>query len=350
MKQDRLILPSAMYEVTQRCNLACRYCYNVWKRAFVSADGKCGKKTDDSYSNNLRTLRRLCKSATIQHISLTGGEPFLADRLTELVLYCRMQGAAVSIISNGNCAERQQYQQMLKLGVSQLTFPLHAASPEIHDRMTGTSGSWFRSIRSIREVLDLGGRVVSSMVLTRINHDQIEPTLLLNRKLGITQVMVNRFNIGGAGIQEAQMLSPTPAQLRTAFQVADRVGSRLGLSLSSNVAVPFCLTDPDDYPHIHFPGCSGDALRRPLTLEPGGNLRACNHSPVVIGNIFETSLRTVLESERMRHWRTTVPEFCSTCDRYARCLGGCRAAAEQVGMSDENVDPMVFLHSAEQNL
>lgn len=335
MKGDTMELPVVMYEVTRRCNYDCRYCYNIWKGRLDGAE----PPPDDSYAGNLRTLKRLFDSADIQHIGMTGGEPFLAERFAELVLFCRMQGASVAIVTNGS--DHRQYHQMAELGVARFTLPLHAATAAIHDRMTGRDGSWFRSLHAIREAMALGVQVVASMILSAENHDQVEPVLRLARELGIKHMMINRFNIGGAGIRQARRLAPQLPQLRSAFATASRVGAGLGLSISSNVAVPHCLIDPDEFPHIHFPGCSTDPLRRPLTLESNGDLRACNHSPVVIGNIFEQDVGEILESPRMRCWQTTIPRFCNDCERYESCLGGCRAAAEQVGMSVGAVDPVL---------
>ena len=335
MNDSRLELPVVMYEVTHRCNYACRYCYNDWKRWPASGEAA----GDDAYARNLCTLKQLFRAAKVRQIGMTGGEPFLAERFAELVLFCRMQGAAVSIISNGS--DHRPYRLMRELGVTQLTLPLHAAAADVHDRMTGADGSWFRSLHAIRHQVALGGRVVASMILTAENWDQVAGVLRLCRDLGVGHVMINRFNIGGAGIREARRLLPAPDRLREAYATASRLGVRLGLTLSSNVGTPQCLIDPDHYPGVHFTGCSVDPLRRPLTLAPDGDLRSCNHSPVVVGNIFTTAMAEILRNARDRCSQQVVPDICAACHRYALCLGGCRAAAEQVGLPVHAADPVL---------
>ena len=349
MKTGKFVFRTVMYEATRRCNLACRYCYNDWNGGRDTGGHRRRGTPEDSYSENLRTLKQLFGSAAVRHVGFTGGEPFLAERLAELVLFCRLHGAAVSIVSNGNCADQAAYRQMIELGVNQFTIPLHAAEPEIHDRMTGCTGSWYGSVRSIRQIVEMGGRVVASVVITSENHDQVAATLTLCKKLGIKRAMINRFNIGGRGIREAGVLSAAPQQLREAFAAAEAVGPRLGLRLSSNVAIPHCLVEPRDYPHIPFVNCSGDLADRPWTLEPGGDLRACNHSPVVVGNIFAMPMAQILDTAAVRSWQTTAPDACRDCDKYSRCLGGCRAAAEQVGMSLGSVDPILDLFAADRS-
>ena len=81
---------------------------------------------------------------------------------------------------------------------------------------------------------------------------------------------------------------------------------------------------------------------RPYTLDTGGNLRFCNHSPVVMGNIFDDSIDSILASTYLEDWRCTVPGYCSECDLYTKCYGGCRAAAEQLGLSLYHPDPILY--------
>ncbi len=92
-----------LFEVTPHCNLECRYCYNHWHA------GTNEPPPRGSYQNARRTLKQLFRSARVQHIGMTGGEPFLAERFAELVLLSRMRGAAVTIVSNGNAAGRKDY-------------------------------------------------------------------------------------------------------------------------------------------------------------------------------------------------------------------------------------------------
>jgi radical SAM protein with 4Fe4S-binding SPASM domain len=40
-------------------------------------------------------------------------------------------------------------------------------------------------------------------------------------------------------------------------------------------------------------------------------------------------------------WEESKPEHCADCELYNKCLGGCRAAAEQMGLSLNNPDPII---------
>lgn len=79
----------------------------------------------------------------------------------------------------------------------------------------------------------------------------------------------------------------------------------------------------------------------PLTLDLLGNLRLCNHSPTVMGNIFKLKIEDILNSEKVKFWHSTIPDYCTDCKRYSKCKGGCRAASEQLGYSLKKIDPIV---------
>ena len=325
-----------IFEVTSVCNLRCRYCYNPWKRP--------GEKDlqDNSYKQAKKTLKRLFKIADINHVTMTGGEPFLAERFSELVLFCRMEKKGVTIISNGTAANNEDYQHMIDMKVDLFEFPFHSVTPEIHDYLTQVPGSHEKVMNSFKYVIEHKGYIVPAVVITGVNYKNVGERLrFLKKEFGITTMMLNRFNIGGTGIKEIENIKISNKQLNEAFRDAEEVGIELNLNLTSNVCTPFCVLNPKDYPHIRMSSCSSSVVNMPLTLDIKGDMRLCNHSPVVVGNIFNDKIEDMIRSDYVRTWKTTVPEFCEGCEMFAECLGGCRAASEQVGKGILKVDPVV---------
>lgn len=333
----KLKLNHISLEVTSICNLRCKYCYNTWK-----APGVEDFKAFNSYKQARKTLKRLFKIADINNVTFTGGEPFLAERFSELVLYTRLKRKNVTIISNGNAAKEGDYQQMLDFQVGLFELPIHSAKPEIHDYLTEIPGSWQKSVNSIKFLKSKNAELVVVIVITKANYKDIDKTLEFINDLGIQRIMLNRFNIGGQGIIEKDKIHISKAALNEAFRKASTTGKKLNLRLTSNVCTPLCVVDPRDFPNIRFSTCSPDVKRRPLTIDIWGDLRFCNHSPTVLGNIFHDNLEQMLSSEKALLWSKTVPEFCSSCDLYSNCMAGCRAASEQLNQSLNSPDPIVL--------
>jgi len=299
-------------------------------------------KEKNTYKQSLKTLKRLFKNAEVNHVTFTGGEPFMSERFAELVLYTRMKKKEVTIITNGNYADKKDYKQMLDLGVALFEIPVHSPTAEPHDFMTNVKGSWQKAVQSAKDLLEMGAYVVPVIVITKANYLLVESTLKFISDMGMKQIMLNRFNIGGKGINETQNLLVGKEELQKAYKIANEASDKYGLSLTSNVCSPFCLLNPKDYPNIGFGSCSVNALSLPVTMDIKGNIRLCNHSPVVAGNIYEQKLFDIFNSSYVKNWIKDKPDFCIECEIYNECLGGCRAASEQVFKTNKIVDPVLL--------
>ena len=132
----KIELPHIAFELTDACNLKCRYCYNIWKMPNAE------HTPFNSYEKAKRTLQRAFKQAEIKNVTFTGGEPFMAKRMLELALFCRMEGKSVTMISNGTLGTKEDYEILLKMGVRLFELPIHSADPLIHDHITCVKGSW----------------------------------------------------------------------------------------------------------------------------------------------------------------------------------------------------------------
>lgn len=340
----RLSLPHIVFETTNECSLSCRFCYEPAKR-FANSLPK-----ENSYKQAKRTLSRLFTQADVAQVAFSGGEPFLAERFLELVLFTRMKGKAVSVISNGATGTHDDYRALIEMGVTNVQFPCHAHTPLIHDALTGVAGSWEKACASIEAVRALGGMPVAVIVATKENAHIIGETLAHIKRCGVRHVMLNRFNVGGRGVAERDALELSPSALNAFFACAEAAGRAQDLTLTSNVCMPFCVVDPEAYPGIRFTSCASVAVNMPLTLTLSGDMRICNHSPTVIGNIFTKPVSRMLSSDYVRAWRETVPSLCEGCARFARCMGGCRAASEQLGGTLSDADPIIPRTNKEENV
>lgn len=326
------------FEVTMNCNLKCCFCYNHHKNTGVVPK-------PSSYDIARKTLLKIFKVFDVGQLTFTGGEPFMGERFSELVLTARLKGVSVSVISNGNFASVDKYLQLVSLGVKLFELPVHSFNPDIHDTMTHCKGSHQKSVSIIKSLVDNGIIPVAVVVLTKFNCDNIAKTLEYISSLGVDKIMLNRYNIGGEGVDNPLKILPTEQQLKKAFAEVSDIASKLSLTILSSVCTPVCILDPKDYPNIKFSSCSTDVNQRPITIDYLGNLRFCNHSPIVLGNIFEKSAQDILNSPQLLKWENTIPEYCSSCHKYAYCKGGCRAASEQCGLDVDNPDPIISVYN-----
>ena len=331
----KIELPGIIYEVTTKCNLNCKYCYNYWKRDVES------NIEDAENCDPVKTLKQLFKMTKIPKVTFSGGEPTLENKLIDLIILSKLKNKQVTIITNGNLITEDLIQQYVKLNVNLFEITINSYNPNVHDKISGVPGSWNKTTSTIKKLLEHNANVVGVIVLTKYNFEGIEQTLEYIYHLGIKNIMINRYNIGGFGVNEPDKIVLGKKALKEVFTKANLFAQKNNIKLHSLVCTPVCILDPAVYPSIRFSNCSPNMLKRYYTLNRNGDLRYCNHSPTVIGNIYKQHIKDVLASNYLKDWQIITPQYCKECKRYEECFAGCRAASEQLGMGLEHADPIL---------
>ena len=325
-----------VFELTEACNQCCRFCYNYWR------DGNSPLPPPDPKLAR-KTLRRLLSQASVGTLSFSGGEPMLLKNIHDLALAARFKGAHVNVLTNGTLLNKDAFTNFVSLGVSAIQIPILSADAAVHEYLTQLPGSWAKAtdaLRHVAAVMPTGAYAV--LVITAVNAPGVPQALQLIYDLGVRQVMVNRFNIGGMGLRNCSELVLKPEVLRQAFAGVEAFAvAHPDMHFVSGVCTPLCLLDASPYPHIKFTWCSADFSRRPVAVSYKGDVRFCNHSPKVIGNIWERPIGEILSDPATVARYSVVPEKCRDCALLSRCNGGCRAASEQVYGSFAEADPVL---------
>jgi len=326
---------SFVFEVTQRCNHDCLHCYNAWKNLVAYPMGELG--TDDT----LAILAKMLDETGASLVSLSGGEPMLRPDIYGIIDLLVERGVAINLITNGSLLDEVALARLTPDKVSIFELPLLSSEREIHDRMSGAPGAFDQLTTAAAEVKLAGARVVGVFVATKLNLPTWRETAELAVALGIDGIMFNRFNPGGRGCEHIDVLQAMPADLQAALDEAERISEEYDLPISCSIAMPPCLFDTARYERLTFGFCAAGTERAYYTLDPLGNVRACNHTPTILGNIRTASFQELAESEAMRAFVAARPEFCSGCRLEMECLGGCKAAAEACFGSPSVMDPFL---------
>ena len=337
-RQDLLI-----FEVTQQCNLDCSHCYNVWK-----GSGAPYPRGQLSTEQTLALLDRVLGETGAGRVTLTGGEPLLRDDLPQLIAFLHGRGVAEDIISNGVLLTDEAIASLPAEKVGLFELPLLSSEEAIFDGMVGQAGAFSRVTEAMAQLKLMACRVVGVFVATRQNLGTLEQTLEMALALGLDGVMFNRFNPGGRGLENLD-LQASPAQLRQALELADDFSRRHMLPVSCSIPMPGCLFDHTRYPALGFGHCAAGGEHAYYTVDPLGNLRPCNHSPTILGNLLEQDFWQLARGPAMRRFMEARPDFCAGCSQETTCQGGCKAAAE-AGCGDPiGLDPFVEANREEAN-
>ena len=331
-------IDNLVFELTQACNQRCRFCYNYWR------DGSTALPPPDPRLCR-RTLKRLLGQASIGTISFSGGEPTLMPGFIDMALTCRFKSTKVNILTNGTLISEADILNLKEIGIGAIQVPLLSADPAVHEYLTGLPGSWEKAVNTIKTVsCIIPGNAFAVLVITKVNAPGVSETLQLLHSLGVTGVMVNRFNLGGMGLGNRDELVLSKEDLLNAFADVDAfAASHPSMRFTSGVCTPICLLNPSKFRHIQFTFCSTDFNLRPVAMDFKGDVRFCNHSPKILGNIYERTLADILADPAAIEYYNAVPERCAGCKYLHPCNGGCRAASEQVHGTFAAVDPVLDL-------
>ena len=259
-------------------------------------------------------------------------------------MYVKARNKKVTIITNATLLNSEKIKLLAKLKVDLIEITINSYNKEIHENINGIEGSFEKSIKSIKEIINNGIEVVVPIVITKYNVNDIYETLEFIYNLGIKRIMINRYNIGGNGCNEYNYILADFQELQKGYKKSQEFAEKYNFKLYSLVCTPHCVLNPDDYPNIVFSNCGVNNLNRRYTLTRDGNIRYCNHSPEILGNIFYNDMSYILKSDKLKQWAKIEPVFCENCAKKDICQYGCRAASQQMGYGLEKEDPIVSIY------
>ncbi len=136
------------YAVTFRCNLACKHC-GAWR-------SPAEKNHEELREKDIRNMLEDNMLHNIDAVVITGGEPFLKEDLTEILLafHSRIKPRIFHITTNGYATEDIVGKIMLlkKRGVSlDLKVSIDGMSTT-HDALRGKEGSFSRAVDTLRRL------------------------------------------------------------------------------------------------------------------------------------------------------------------------------------------------------
>jgi radical SAM protein with 4Fe4S-binding SPASM domain len=249
-----------------------------------------------------------------------------------------------TIISNGRLLNEHVVRDCIERGTALFELPLLSHKREVHDQLSGSAGAFDAVLSAMANIRYHSGKFVAVFVLTQQNFRDLYETIRLAYAFGASGLMLNRFNAGGRGRIHMKTLQLTLEQLQRALGDANLAAEKFNFTISSSIPLQPCLVDPDAYPNLRFGFCAAGSDHAYYTIDPMGNLRPCNHSTSILGNLFEDSFGDLIAGDSMKTFVDAVPKFCAPCKLKATCQGGCKAAAQVCSGSLSAEEPFLQLN------
>ncbi len=333
-----------VFEVTAACNCDCVYCYNVWK-----APGTSYPKGELALPEIVRMFDRLLVELPVKSVALSGGEPFLRKDLPEIVSYLWARGLQVVIITNGTLLSAENIDRTS--GATNYELPLLSHRREVHDRLARYQS--FRDVLNGMRNLDRAGALfVVAFIATRVNYSDLERVVQLAVAMGARGILYNRMNAGAFNLQYLEEYFPTTDMVAENLETLEQLAAEFGIPISCSIPIQPCLIDITRYPHLQFGFCPLGGKESYYTIDPLGNLRVCNHSSTILGNLREGYFDELIQCPYVEDFKTVMPDVCLSCapEVRSRCHGGCKMAAQECYGSFRLSEPFLRRHRDRQSL
>lgn len=326
-------------EITSRCNLTCRHCFNL------SGAGSA----QELPLNDLIYLFDQLQAMGLTAIRISGGEPTLHTDFPAVVDAAVARGLRVSLNSNGVYSPRMR-RQIADLGIDLFLISLDGLRAA-NDRVRGED-VFDRVVETVRWLIHLERRVILGVHLNHRNIDDVEGLIALAAELGADIKFAPLRLVGRAReLMRDEVL--TPLDFYTAVWTIAR--------LRGNYPRTRIFTDFDilplgaDAPIAPSPErASCPAGRSMLNVGYDGYVYPCAflvtpRREFAAGHLCDAPLLALWrESPVFQPFRTLEKDArCRSCSAYGRaCVGGCVAVSHFVAGRLDAHDPTCFVEQA----
>jgi MoaA/NifB/PqqE/SkfB family radical SAM enzyme len=214
------------------CNNRCVFCVQGDKRLHHEP------RTREQIEGNLREGR----GRGMEGVVLTGGEPTLhTDFLSTVRLARKLGYSEIQVQTNGRLfCYRKACRAAIAAGATEFSPALHGDCDQVHDALTGVPGSYQQTVAAIRNLVELGQKVVTNTVVNAKNYRRLPDMARRLVSLGVDQFQLAFLHIAGTAYQNREWLVPRKRDVMPHVFEALEVGRAAGVRCMTE-AIPFCL-------------------------------------------------------------------------------------------------------------
>ena len=318
------------WNLTQRCNLACKHCY---------IDASSAAAGELSTRDALRVLREIAEVNPECMLILTGGEPLLRPDLYTLVAHAAATGMMVVLGTNGVLMTRERARTLAESGLTGVGISLDSLDSSRHDEFRGQEGAWRRTVAGIDNARSAGLDVQIQMTLTRDNLAELPDMVQFARDVGARTLTTFFLVCTGRG---QGLVDLTPEDYEQALgRLADE--KHEGIMVRPRCAPTFRRVIAQQNPDsilLESDTARCMAGKNYCRITPEGHVTPCPYMPLVAGDLNERSFGEIWAGaplfKSLR--KPLLKDRCGACEYTAVC-GGCRARALAASEDPLGEDP-----------
>jgi radical SAM protein with 4Fe4S-binding SPASM domain len=347
----------AIWNFTNRCNLACRHCYSY-------AD----PNSEDFLTTEtiLGAIPELVKGG-MRFVIFSGGEPLIRRDIFEIAEAMRAAGIVTYLSTNGLYVNDKNVDRIIE------TFHYIGISidgiEEVHDAFRGMEGAYRKSLDAIALIQKHGGNAGIRFTITNETKESFYPIFDLAEEIGVDKIYISHLVYSGRGLDNLK-IDISKEERRTfvefiidkAFRYIEE-GRDIDI-VTGNMemdAIVFLERFAEKYPDLkdemarRLRNWGGNSAGRKLgNIDWMGNVKPDPFFPFTIGNMTERPFSEIwLDGEnemlaRLREHPRKLDGICHDCGVIDICNGGSRSRAYAISGDLWAEDPSCYLTEQER--
>ncbi len=211
------------------CNNNCRFCVQGDKKHLGNPNTEKVKKI----------LQEAAKDCEI--VVFTGGEPTIRTDIIKLVRYAKkLKFKIIQIQSNGRMFAYKDFcRKIIKAGANEFALALHGHIPQLHDYLTRSRGSFHQTIQGIKNLKDLGQRVIMNTVITKSNYSHLPEIAKLLINLKVNQYQFAFVHPLGNAWENFDSIVPPMSLVEPYVKKGLELGIKAGIKVMTE-GIPYC--------------------------------------------------------------------------------------------------------------
>jgi len=219
---NEFYLKNGILELTNSCNNNCIICQDKEIKQKINKNWNEIKNTIDYFKAN-----------DIKEIIIYGGEPLINKNFKKTIGYLRNKNFKITICSNGRIFSSNELCSFLKNET--IITSIYSKNEDIHDKITGVEGSLKQTLKGIKNLIEKNITVKCTIVITKLNVNQIYETIKYLSKIGINEFKISGLiNLGK--MKENHYLIPEISQVKDEIKKITKLDKKIYFE-----KLPICL-------------------------------------------------------------------------------------------------------------
>jgi radical SAM protein with 4Fe4S-binding SPASM domain len=312
------------FHLTERCNLACRHCYQSGPVPEMNYEEVCGAIAE--VKTAIEGWAKDYEMDVSPSLHFTGGEPLLREELFSILRYAWGCGFSISLMSNGTMIDRAIAEQLKAVGVADVQISLDGMEAA-HDSLRGR-GAFQSAVKGIASLIDEGVDTNINLTVSRINMNQTTELVALAEELGVRGMAFSRLVPSGRGKKLAEQ-ALTTQETTTFYSDLRQYRNNTKVIVTSRDPLAATADLDGDIPQTDLPmgGCAAGMFG--VTITADGTVMPCRRMDLPIGNIKTDRFRDLWADSPVLWQIRTRTDYHGGCEkcRYWPVCRGCRAIA-----------------------